>query len=337
MHEGSPVFAHAPGPVTLVVEPVTVMQIGDVVRCMAPAPDKGFLVFCRRTLIHLRYRDRTWSCADFTPIHRQVRVAVPVGPSLATITGGRPQPLGQMARDGTETPPWLLGGEVRMAWFDGGEFVIGAAELPAETNAWRIRAGRFAGEENLLIFVYNQAPFDAVTRRRPWIYRVMEGNDGLPHLEPRWRGTSFAHPFRDATFCDLTGSGEGEIAALEVARDGGRMLTAYHFEGFGLEGIAPSVKLPEVEDRVEAVYRRRGGRAELLVHATGTAPAFLFYCLSRGGEPRLVQTARVAAPENLPGWLPGSADDRALQIFCLLPDGSTRTIEVPIRDQPPPS
>ncbi len=158
------------------------------------------------------------------------------------------------AADGGEPPPWLMGGELRLAWFEGSDYVVGGSELPADVNPWRIRAGRFAGEESLLVFIYNKAPFDDVMRRRPWIYRVAEGQDGLPHLDPRWRGTSFAHPFRDATFCDLTGTGEGEIAALEVAEDGGRLLTAYHFEGFGMEGMAPSLDLPEVEDRLEATH-----------------------------------------------------------------------------------
>jgi len=235
--------------------------------------------------------------------------------------------------DGGEPPPWLLGGEVRLAWFEGSEFVIGESELPADVNPWRLRTGRFAGEQNLLVFVYNEAPFDEVMRRRPWIYRVVEGEDGLPHLDPRWRGTSFAHPFRDATFCDLTGTGEGEIAALEVAEDGGWMLTAYRFEGFGLEGMAPSLELPEVEDRIEAVHLDRNATDELLVHATGRPPRFIFYGL-RGPEPVLLEVAQARAPQNLLGWVPLREEAGRFEIFCLLRDGSTQVVEVPTGAQP---
>jgi len=331
-HQGAQVVAHAPGPVTLVVEPATVMQVGDHVRCMVAAPDEGFLVFCGRTLVHLRYRDSTWSCADFRPIDRQVRAAALSRPLVATITGGRPQAPGQPARGAGEPPPWLLGGEVRLAWFEGSDFVVGKSELPADVNPWRIRAGRFAGEQNLLVFVYNQAPFDDVMRRRPWIYRVVEGEDGLPHLDPRWRGTSFAHPFRDATFCDLSGAGEGEIAALEVAEDGGRMLTAYHFEGFGLEGMAPSLELPEVEDRIEAVHLDRNATDELLVHAS-EPPRFICYGL-RGPEPLLLEVARAPAPTDVLGWVPLREEAGRFEIFCVLGDGSTQVVEVPTADRP---
>jgi len=181
--------------------------------------------------------------------------------------------------------------------------------------------------------VYNEAPFDEVMRRRPWIYRVVEGEDGLPHLDPRWRGTSFAHPFRDATFCDLTGTGEGEIAALEVAEDGGWMLTAYRFEGFGLEGMAPSLELPEVEDRIEAVHLDRNATDELLVHATGRPPRFIFYGL-RGPEPVLLEVAQARAPQNLLGWVPLREEAGRFEIFCLLRDGSTQVVEVPTGAQP---
>ncbi|MGD9497380.1 MAG: hypothetical protein AB7Y46_13860 [Armatimonadota bacterium] len=248
------------------------------------------------------------------------------------LTGGTtdsPAPAGD-----AESPPWLMGGEVRVAWFDGDEFAVGESELPADANPWRITAGRFAGEQNLLVFVYNQAPFDRVMRRRPWIYRLVEGPDGRPHLEPRWRGTCFAHPFRDAIFCDLTGSGEGEIAALEVTEDGGRRLTAYRFEGFGLEGIASSVILPQVEDRLEAAFSGSCGSnrngMQLIVRAVGRSPQFVFYALRDGAEPALAEVARAACPANLLGWVVATEDAFTSDIFCLLRDGSTEWVHVPL-------
>jgi len=242
-------------------------------------------------------------------------------PLAALIAGGRPQPHGLPGRGDAEPPPWLLGGQLRLAWLDEERLVIGETELPADVNPWRVRAARFAGEENLLVFVYNRAPFDDVARRRPWVYRVVEGEDGLPHLEARWRGTSFAHPFRAATFCDLSGSGEGEIAALEVAEDGGRMLTAYRFEGFGLEGIAPSVKLPAVEDRLEAADWVGGREQELVVRCTNGR--FVFFQLDSEAE-ELSEALTVEGPREVLGWVVtdqhgGEPGD----ILCVLRDGET--------------
>lgn len=328
--DGGTVLASAPGPITLSVEPSTVMQIGDPVRCIAAAPDDGFLIFSRRTLTHLRREpDGIWSSADFHPIDREVRSAALMSERIAALTGGQPQPAERASYpgDSAEPPPWLLGGEVRLAWVEGDRLIVGEPEEPSGENPYRIRAGVFAGELNLLVFVYNRAPFDHVTRRRPWIYRVVEGEDGRPHLQPRWRGTSFAHPFRDATFGDLTGAGAGEIAALEVDRDGGRLLTAYHFEGFGLEGLAPSVKLPgdrarsQVEDRVEAADWVGGEAQELVVRTTDGG--FVFYGLDATAE-TLTEVLRVDGPREVLGWIVtdqhgGEPGD----IICLLANGGT--------------
>lgn len=328
--DGEPLLASAPGPITLSVEPSTVMQIGDPVRCIAAAPGQGFLVFSRRTLTHLRRGpDGAWSSADFHPIDREVRSAAPVSDRVAAITGGQPRPTERAPDSGAsaEPAPWLLGGEVRLAWVEDDRLVIGRPEEPSGENPYRIRAGVFAGELNLLVFVYNRAPFDQVTRRRPWIYRVIEGEDGRPHLQPRWRGTSFAHPFRDATFGDLTGAGDGEIAALEVDRDGGRLLTAYHFEGFGLEGLAPSVRLPgdgarsQVEDRVEAADWVGDEAQELVVRTTDGA--FVFYGLDAAAE-TLAEVLRVEGPREVLGWIvTDQLGGEPGEIICLLPGGGT--------------
>ncbi len=322
--DGEAVFAYAPGPLTLTVDPAIVMPIGAPVRCLTAAPDEGFLVFSRGTLTHLRPEpDGIWSCAASQSIYHEVRSAVLLGDRVAIIAGGRPQPPDRAPNPGAsaEPRPWLLGGEVRPARFEDDRLIVGEREEPSGEHPYRIRAGIFAGEPNLLVFVYNRAPFDEVMRRRPWIYRLVEGADGRPHLEPRWRGTGFAHPFRDAGFGDLTGAGVGEIAALEVDRDGGRLLTAYHFEGFGLEGLAPSVKLPEVEDRLEAADWIGDEAQELVVRTTDGA--FVFYGLDAAAE-TLAEVLRVDGPREVLGWLitdrhggePGN-------LLCLLPDGGT--------------
>jgi hypothetical protein len=254
---------------------------------------------------------------DSAPIRAAVGLADDPEQFLAAIlTGGRMDGL----PDGVpaEDPPWLVNAELRLVWGSDGALQVGEPEPPSGCSPFRLRTGRFAGEENLLVLVYAAAPFDAVMRRRPWIYRVVENDDGLPHLEPRWRGTSFARPFRDATFGDFTGEGEGEIAALEVGRDGNRLLTAYRFEGFGLEGLAPSLPMPRVEERLEAVARTAAGRDEALLRALDGR----FVCYSLEGD-ALQETLSIAGPPEVLEWsVTDAAEDAPARIECVLPDGT---------------
>lgn len=318
-HEGETVFAHAGGALTIVVEPSTVVQIGDRILCMAPAPGDGFLVFCERTLIHVRHRDGVWGAREASPIDHTVRQALPLDDDrLALLTAG--DTSAGPGEPPAEPAPWLRGGLIRLAWLEGDRLVVGGPELDAEVNAYRLKAGRFGGEdENLLVFVYTRAPFDEVRRPRPWIYRVIEGEDGVPHLEPRWRGTSFSRPFRDATFGDFTGEGEGDVAALEIARDGGRLLTAYRFKGFGLEGLAPSIELSEVEDRLEVIPR--DGRGDELI-ARATDGRFLLFALDTEDE-MLREVRVIEGPGEVRGWMIAPTDRDTAGLFCVLPGGAT--------------
>lgn len=253
-----------------------------------------------------------------------VRAAAPVWPHdgdtgevVALITGGEMPP--RTPGGESEAPPWVTGAELQLAWLQGERLVAGTPEPMSGTSPWALRSGRFAGEEdNLLVCVYNTAPFDDVTRRRPWIYHVVAGEDGLPHLDPRWRGTSFSRPFRDATFGDFSGTAEGEIAALEVGQDGGRLLTAYRFEGFGLEGLADSAKLPAVEDRIEAADWGGGNAEELVVR--DLEGNFLFYELDTdAGTLRHVLT--VSGPKAVLGWAITGAGGEPGELICVRPNG----------------
>jgi hypothetical protein len=298
IHDGEPVVAHAGGPITIVVEPSTVMQVGDRLTCMAPHPDEGFLVFCTHSVVHLRHRHGVWGSSEFSSIEHTVRAARRLGGgTMALLTGGS---RSEATPENAEPPPWILGGQIRPARLEEGRLVVGDAKPGADANPYRIKTGRFAGEDdNLLVLVYTRAPFDDVMRRRPWIYRLIEGDDGPPRLEPRWRGTSFAHPFRDAVFGDFTGEGRGEIAALEVARDGGRLLTLYHFEGFGLEGLARSVTLPPVEDRIEAIDADGDGRDEAIIRRRDGR--FIRFELERGTE-ELREPPAIDGPPDVRTW-----------------------------------
>jgi len=277
-----------------------------------------------------------WGTRRLAGAPQRVRAAVDIPEAeprelLALICGGEAQPLPRETDSPDEPLPWLMGATVQLATYDFRHAClrVGKAELPSELNPWRIKLGRFAGEDNLLVFVYQRCPFDRVARRRPFIYRLIEGEDRMAHLEPRWRGTSFSHPFVDATFGDFTGDGQGEIAALEVGREGGRLLTAYRFEGFGLEGLAPSLEPPEVEDTLVTADVCGDGRDELLVHASSDVMAFIAYGLGTAEPTEMVEVARAPAPPALLAWVALPRGETApCRIACLTAEGRIRFVEL---------
>ncbi len=276
--------------------------------CVDPV-GSGFVVFRDHWTSHITRSDDVWSTMSTASPAERVRAATRTDSgTLVVITGGQAQPLPRQTDAADEPIPWLMGGEARIATLTDGQLSVGDVDVQTDWNPWRLKSGRFAGEESILVFVYKRSPFDAVARSRPFIYRVATGDDGLPHLQARWRGTSFSHPFVDATFGDFTGSGEGEIAALEVGRDGGRLLTAYHFQGFGLEGLAPGIDLPGVEDCLAAADVTGDAREELIVHrptsAGETGPQFIAYGLTDAPEPTLAQVGSCEAPDDVLAWEP---------------------------------
>jgi len=237
----SPIYPH--DAVALTSPGAPLARFDAWVSCVAAAPGApGFLVFAGDEAFHLTHvGDRLQSTAvgrtgcwvraasvttapdgseSGPPSRRLRRTGLEPDLLMALICGGEVQPSPRQTDAEDEPVPWLMNAEVRLARVEEGRLVLGEAEVPAELNPWRIKSGRFAGEENLLVFVYKRSPFDPIARRRPFVYRVIGGEDGRIHLQPRWRGTSFSHPFVDADFGDFTGEGRGEIAALEVGQDG---------------------------------------------------------------------------------------------------------------------
>ncbi len=346
----SPIYPH--DAVALTSPGAPLARFDAWVSCVAAAPGApGFLVFAGDEAFHLTHvGDRLQSTAvgrtgcwvraasvttapdgseSGPPSRRLRRTGLEPDLLMALICGGEVQPSPRQTDAEDEPVPWLMNAEVRLARVEEGRLVLGEAEVPAELNPWRIKSGRFAGEENLLVFVYKRSPFDPIARRRPFVYRVIGGEDGRIHLQPRWRGTSFSHPFVDADFGDFTGEGRGEIAALEVGRDGGRLLTAYRFKGFGLEGLAPTVRLPEVEDWLAGADVCGDERDELLVRAGGGEPAFAAYGLTNDKEPQLVELARAVAPERTLGWVALERDGEPTgRVACLTSDGALRLLEL---------
>ncbi len=274
------------------------------VAALVPAPHaEGFLVLGDGDATLLQRAGSGFAPISLGRPPSRIRAAItdPSG-AVVLILGGQTQPQPRAANRADEPLPWLMRGRVVVAWAEHTGLRCAPEDVPAQWNPFRLKAGRFAGEDNVLVAVYKRSPFDAVARWRPFIFRVTHPAGSPPRLQPRWRGSAFSHPFVDATFGDFTGSGEGEIAALEVAADGGRLLTAYHFEGFGLEGLAPTIALPEVDDYLLAADVCADSRAELVVLSRGDSPTFLAFGLTRGEPPELVQIARAPAPTEVIAW-----------------------------------
>jgi hypothetical protein len=105
--------------------------------------------------------------------------------------------------------------------------------VPAKHHPFRLRLGRTAQNSPLvLVGVRKTAVFDPHLRARPFIYTYSARRFALT---PRWQGTSFAWPHRDAVF-----SGPEKVWALEELLTGGQRITAYHWIGYGVEGTAVS-------------------------------------------------------------------------------------------------
>jgi len=248
----------------------------------------------------IEHGDGGWKARKLPPLPYPIRAAAsdPSG-SLAIITGGVLRNHPERASDEAEPAPWVLGAEGRMAGVGENGLTVGEVDVQADWSPWRVKTGHFAGEDDALVFVYKSTPFDPIVRPRPFVYSIV---GDPPRLKARWRGTSFSHPFVDATFGDFTGSGEGEIAALEVGENSERLLTAYHFEGFGLAGLAPTIELGAVSDKLIAADVCGDGRHELIVESPGPERGFIAYGLTDGPEPRLERVAIAPLTTDTDAW-----------------------------------
>jgi hypothetical protein len=138
----------------------------------------------------------------------------------------------------TDSAGVLRGARVALMWpYDGGIW----EGFDRSLNPCMVAGGRFAGGNVLLVGARKTTLFDPVERERPFIYTIRADQKGL---RKRWLGTSLSRPFIAATFANLDGAGEDELCALERTHTGGWSVSAYVWEGFGVEGLGCSPELP---------------------------------------------------------------------------------------------
>ena len=150
-----------------------------------------------------------------------------------------PEPVRSCLRVGGGVYLLLLGGrwegvelrQARAALWEPEQNALSYSKQVLEAwNAFEL-AGEGPGQvspQQVLVAVRKTAPFDAVFRRRPFLFGLWEG---ALDLVPLWKGTSVAHPHLAAKLAHL-GFGPGpQLCALEQLQDGRRMLGAYDFSG----------------------------------------------------------------------------------------------------------
>lgn len=241
--------------------------------------------------------------------------AQPVHQALALPDGTLVCLLGGSWREGYRT-----GAQVRL-WrpLSGGGW--SETMVPPKHHPFRLRLGCTAeGSPLVLVGVRKTAVFDPLFRARPFIYTYSARRFALT---PRWQGTSFAWPHRDAVF-----SGPEQVWALEELMTGGQRITAYHWIGYGVEGQAVSPIYPDLGHRLqplEGLSEALGGREGVAAYQAGAgggqvlalAPA------QKDGSQRVASLVPVATTGTLNSrpvaWLPVVTGAEP-QILTLFPD-----------------
>lgn len=120
-----------------------------------------------------------------------------------------------------------------------------ASESMREMNPWQLQAADIDGDGvlDISITMYKKTKFHPVMANRPFLYSWK-----TDRIEPLWRGSRLSRPFEAYVFSDLDNDGRDELIATEQLQNGGRVLQAYGWKGFGFEGIAQSIPCAEIRD-----------------------------------------------------------------------------------------
>lgn len=86
------------------------------------------------------------------------------------------------------------------------------------------------GRQEIGVCVYKTTKFHPVLAKRPFFYRLTDGN-----LEPVWLGSRLARPFLDYIIWDVDQDGAKEIVSIEKTKEGGCLVAMYDWKGFGFE------------------------------------------------------------------------------------------------------
>lgn len=104
----------------------------------------------------------------------------------------------------------------------------------------KVMAGDIDGDgiQEIGICVYKTTKFHPVLAKRPFFYRLTDGQ-----LEPVWLGSRLARPFLDYIVWDVDQDGMEEIVSIEKTKYGDSLVAMYDWKGFGFELKAISKEL----------------------------------------------------------------------------------------------
>lgn len=148
-----------------------------------------------------------------------------------------------------------------------------AYESMQEMNPWRLQTADVDGDgiQDISITMYKKTKFHPVMANRPFLYSWKEGR-----IAPLWRGSRLSRPFDDYVFSDLNRDGRDELIANEQLESGERVLQAYHWKGFGFEGLAQSIPYEKISSlRIDTETGKIMAQAETLGSEEGYTVTYM--------------------------------------------------------------
>lgn len=108
-----------------------------------------------------------------------------------------------------------------------------------QTNSWplnyevfRVDTGDVNNDKstNILVGVIKPTRFDPVTRKRLFIFKLVDG-----YIRPLWLGSRVSQPLVDFHYYKI--NSEGIIRTMELEKDNTFLIAEYQWQGFGLAFI----------------------------------------------------------------------------------------------------
>lgn len=111
----------------------------------------------------------------------------------------------------------------------------------AEIKPMKVLLGDVDGDgiQEIGLCVYKTAKFHPVLAKRPFFFRLTQGN-----LIPVWLGSRLSRPFDDYTLADTDGDSISEILSIEPLQNGEWVVAIYDWAGFGFELTTQSQSFP---------------------------------------------------------------------------------------------